>query len=264
MLRAWGRALALSPGRRCFTTEQQKLLKSYASRPETSEKLRVLWTEYAKAQHAFTESSQEAQNSKDEAMRELFEASLPSVQAEVETAKTALTEALLGPVLPGCRGVILEVLAQRAGTDGADFTAWLKRMYEGLAQCKGWRTNVVDCDFTRISLPHPLAGGGEGYRHLILQFEGPDAWELLRFERGLHRLTVMSAKGPVQSTDVRVLASQFIAVCLLSKLISSGPVLGVSPGERCGVRSLSPAFVSTLRPQIRHSPFIRTWRTTCQ
>lgn len=211
------RSICLS---RQFSTLQLQGVKAYLDHTSVPESTRALWNAYRTAQSTLSDASQEVARSNDVEMRDLFAASLPELQSDVHLAQEALTQALIGPLLPGCTGVIIEVLAQRAGSDGADFTAWLKRMWMGLAESQGWSVSVLDYDYCKITLPKPLAGGGEGYRHLILQITGSSSkgnsrdhiWDYLRFERGLHRLTVMSAKGPIQSTDVQVLVSGFCAI----------------------------------------------------
>lgn len=208
---------------RSLSTAQKDKLERYLLHADVSENARSAYHDFATKQETLRQATHEAQHSDDMELRLLFESSLPDLQRDVRVSHGQLLEHILGAHLPRTRGAILEVLAQRAGTDGADFSDFLLRMWQGLAGASSWKTRVLDADPIKISVPKPISTGGIGYRHLVLEVVGSDAWDLLQFERGVHRLTVMSWKGKLESTDVRVLVRPFLAcqISLCAELITT-------------------------------------------
>lgn len=74
--------------------------------------------------------------------------------------------------------IIIEIRAGTGGDEAALFVADLARMYSKYAQAKGWRLTVLNSNQTSLG----------GAKHFTLEIEGEDAWELLRYEGGVHRV----------------------------------------------------------------------------
>ncbi len=79
-------------------------------------------------------------------------------------------------------GATLAVLAGAGGDDAEDFAAMLRRMYEGYAALKGWRTVEI----------HSNENDHGGYRNLMLEIDGAGAYGRLKHEIGVHRLVRIS------------------------------------------------------------------------
>ena len=79
-------------------------------------------------------------------------------------------------------GATLAVLAGAGGDDAEDFAAMLRRMYEGYAALKGWRTVEI----------HSNENDHGGYRNLMLEIDGVGAYGRLKHEVGVHRLVRIS------------------------------------------------------------------------
>ncbi|MDD2731066.1 MAG: PCRF domain-containing protein [Candidatus Portnoybacteria bacterium] len=75
-------------------------------------------------------------------------------------------------------GVILEIRAGTGGDEAAIFAADLFRMYTKYAQSQGWNFSVLN------SNPTPLGG----YKEIILEINGTDAFGALENESGVHRV----------------------------------------------------------------------------
>lgn len=194
---------------------QHGALSAYFSQPSTPESHRAAFKHYASLTsdlHSTRLESQTNSVTNDPDLSALFKTSIADLESLCADALSHLKETVLDPPLKECSRVLVEVSAQRAGADGADFTAYLKRMWQGLAAHCGWTCVVQEADYYRITIPKPITGGGEGYRHLVLSVSGDGVWDRLRFERGLHRLTVLSWKGKLESTDVRVMVCQPITL----------------------------------------------------
>lgn len=87
-------------------------------------------------------------------------------------------------------GATLALLAGAGGDDAEDFTAMLRRMYEGYAGRKGWSVRELDAS----------SNDSGGYRSVLLEISGKGAYGRLRHESGVHRLVRIS---PFNAQDKR-------------------------------------------------------------
>ncbi len=76
----------------------------------------------------------------------------------------------------------LAILAGAGGDDAEDFARMLRRMYEGYASSKGWRTREL----------HANENDQGGYRNVMLEISGAGAYGRLKHEAGVHRLVRQS------------------------------------------------------------------------
>jgi len=97
-----------------------------------------------------------------------------------EVAKAALEAQLSGPYDE--RSAILAISAGVGGTDAADWTEMLLRMYLRWAERRGYRTEIVEA----------TAGEEAGLKSVTVSIDGDYAYGYLRTERGTHRLVRIS------------------------------------------------------------------------
>jgi peptide chain release factor 1 len=74
--------------------------------------------------------------------------------------------------------VILEVRAGAGGDEASLFAANLAEMYQKFAAKRGWSFNLV----------HDSKSSAGGYKEAVFEIKGRDAYKLLRFETGVHRI----------------------------------------------------------------------------
>lgn len=74
--------------------------------------------------------------------------------------------------------VILEIRAGAGGDEAAIFAGDLARMYQKYAARRGWKFFIVD--FNQTSL--------DGYKTLVAEIDGDDAYDDLKNESGVHRV----------------------------------------------------------------------------
>lgn len=84
----------------------------------------------------------------------------------------------------------LTILAGAGGDDAEDFAAMLRRMYEGYARLKGWDARELDAS----------ENDRGGYRSVVLEISGKNAYGRLKKEAGVHRLVRIS---PFNANDKR-------------------------------------------------------------
>lgn len=77
---------------------------------------------------------------------------------------------------------IISIYAGAGGTDAEDFAGMLFRMYQKLAERKGWSIRVL----------HTHENDHGGYRNLSFEVEKKGAYGILRYEYGVHRLVRIS------------------------------------------------------------------------
>jgi peptide chain release factor 1 len=77
------------------------------------------------------------------------------------------------------RDVVMEIRAGTGGDEAAIFAADLFRMYSRYAERQGWRVEVIDTS---------EALGGHGFKEIVVEIQGRDAYSRLKFESGVHRV----------------------------------------------------------------------------
>ncbi len=92
---------------------------------------------------------------------------------------------------------IISVVAGAGGDDAEDFARMLVEMYQKFAEGKGWSVTVLDSN----------TNDHNGYRHIMFQLSGKEAYGTLQSESGVHRLVRISpfnSNGKRQTSFVLV------------------------------------------------------------
>lgn len=77
---------------------------------------------------------------------------------------------------------IVTIVAGAGGDDAEDFARMLVEMYQKYAEKRGWSVTVLDSNTNEQN----------GYRNVVFEVSGKDAYGILRRESGVHRLVRMS------------------------------------------------------------------------
>lgn len=111
-------------------------------------------------------------------LREMYQAE----QDELVEKKDVLEQRLKVLLLPKDpndeKNVILEIRAGTGGEEAALFAANLFRMYSRYAEQQGWKTEILNANYTDIG----------GFKELICLIQGKGAFSRLKFESGVHRV----------------------------------------------------------------------------
>ncbi|MDP3981158.1 MAG: peptide chain release factor 1, partial [Chlamydiota bacterium] len=92
---------------------------------------------------------------------------------------------------------IMEIRAGAGGDEASIFAADLYRMYSRFSESHRWKVEVLTSNPT----------GLKGFKEMIFSIEGPDAYRLLHFESGVHRVQrvpVTEAGGRIHTSTVTV------------------------------------------------------------
>ncbi|MFA5249534.1 MAG: PCRF domain-containing protein [Candidatus Paceibacterota bacterium] len=97
--------------------------------------------------------------------------------------------------------VILEIRAGVGGDEAALFASDLLRMYTRYAQNQGWGTNILHSNQTELG----------GIKEIVIEINGPGAYENLMHEAGVHRIqripkTEKAGRVHTSTASVAVLA----------------------------------------------------------
>ena len=96
---------------------------------------------------------------------------LGRIEKELQAASRA-------PGGEGAEKIIMEIRAGAGGNEAALFAGELYRMYSNFGKAKGWGVTLIDA--------HPTTLGG--YKEVIFEVAGPNAYAALRQEAGVHRV----------------------------------------------------------------------------
>ena len=138
----------------------------------------TLWERLTAGARDLSELFELAESESDEALIAEVSERAASLEAEFQGARTALLFA--GEYADA--DAIVTIQAGAGGTEACDWTAILLRAYMRWAERHKFATEIVD--FTE--------GEGAGYRSVVLEIRGRNAFGWLRAERGVHRLVRIS------------------------------------------------------------------------
>lgn len=114
----------------------------------------------------------------DPEMRGLAEEELARIKAALPEFEQALQLALLPKDAADERSAILEIRAGTGGEEAALFAGDLARMYQRLAEARGWKWEVIEETPTEIG----------GLRDFVAHVSGRGVFARLKFESGVHRV----------------------------------------------------------------------------
>lgn len=114
----------------------------------------------------------------DDDMREFVRAELDSLNERRALLEERLQILLLPKDPNDDKNVFVEIRAAAGGEEAALFAGTLLRMYQRYAEENGWRTEVIDANYTDMG----------GFREVTMSVQGKGAFSKLKFESGTHRV----------------------------------------------------------------------------
>jgi peptide chain release factor 1 len=126
----------------------------------------------------------------DAELREMAEEEVASLIAEREALVSSVLRAMIPPDPTDSRNSVMEIRGGAGGDEANIFAGDLFRMYSRYAETRGWRVEVMSSS---------LADAG-GYKEIIFNMTGEDAYKYLKFESGVHRVQ----RVPATETQGRI------------------------------------------------------------
>ncbi|MFM7217823.1 MAG: peptide chain release factor 1 [Bacteroidota bacterium] len=156
--------------------------------------------EYRNVQSNLDHAKEVVQHEKDEEFREIAKTEL----AELEKLNGELEEIIKVLLIPAdpedAKNAIMEIRGGTGGDEASIFAGDLYRMYIRFCERKGWKIEVVD--FTE--------GTAGGYKEIIFNVHGENAYGTLKYESGVHRVQ----RVPATETQGRIHTSAATVVVL--------------------------------------------------
>ena len=93
--------------------------------------------------------------------------------------------------------IILEIRAGAGGDEAALFAGEMAEMYQRYAEVQGWRWEIVDTSVNTIG----------GYKEASFELRGPDVYQKLQWETGVHRVQRIPAtekQGRIHTSTIQV------------------------------------------------------------
>jgi peptide chain release factor 1 len=114
----------------------------------------------------------------DPELTEMAAEELPELEQKLDRARMDMLAAILPPDENDSRNTIVEVRAGTGGDEAGIFASDLFRMYQRFAEREKWQLEVMD------SSPSEMGG----YKEIIFQVSGNDAFRYFKYESGVHRV----------------------------------------------------------------------------
>jgi peptide chain release factor 1 len=119
-----------------------------------------------------------AQEAEDPEMREMAQAEVADLEGRRDELAATVRELLIPKDPMEDRAAVVEIRAGTGGDEAGLFAADLARMYQRLAERRGWRVEI-------ISVSEGIPGS---IKEAILEVRGAGAYGRLRYESGVHRV----------------------------------------------------------------------------
>ncbi|MGC6424049.1 MAG: peptide chain release factor 1 [Lentimonas sp.] len=123
-------------------------------------------------------------------LREMAQEEIAELEGQMDDLGKAVLVAMIPPDPTDSRNSVMEIRGGAGGDEANIFAGDLYRMYCRYAESKGWRVEVMSTS--------PAETGG--YREIIFNLSGDDAYKYLKFESGVHRVQ----RVPVTETQGRI------------------------------------------------------------
>jgi len=133
----------------------------------------------------------------DDEMAELAAAEVEELQNKLTDVEAELNDALLPKDPNDSRDCIIEIRAAAGGDESSLFAGELYRMYSRWCETHSYKTELVS--------ESPSEAGG--FKEVVFEVHGPDAYRMLKFEAGVHRVQrvpVTESQGRIHTSTVTV------------------------------------------------------------
>lgn len=147
------------------------------------------WREYTSLSDELAETREFAQG-KDADMKELAEAELPGMEERFAELEQEILDRVLEDDPDADKPALIEIRAGAGGDEAALFARDLVNIYNKFATLKGWQSELMDVSESEMG----------GFKEIVLKFTGEDAFRLMRYESGGHRVQ----RVPATETQGRI------------------------------------------------------------
>jgi peptide chain release factor 1 len=177
--------------------QNPSLLQKYSKEQKELEEVVEGWKRYRKLQAELEKIETMLKEESDEELRQLAREEKKGIKKELFLLEDKLSLSLTPRDKFSHRNAVVEIRAGAGGEEAALFAADLYKMYTRFGEEKGWKIENIHF--------HPTDIGG--FKEVIFVVEGKDAFSLLRYESGVHRvqrIPVTESSGRIHTSTVTV------------------------------------------------------------
>ncbi|MFH0891960.1 MAG: peptide chain release factor 1 [Candidatus Falkowbacteria bacterium] len=159
-------------------TRDTKKLADISRRHSELKEIYGLIIELEKIENTIAQNEDILKNETEEELKNMAREELLELEKTCEKLKTDLGKELNPDDPRDKKNVIMEIRAGTGGDESALFAAELFRMYSRFVELKGWK--IIILHSSRIGLG--------GFKEIVFEVRGKNAFSTLKFEAGTHRV----------------------------------------------------------------------------
>ena len=141
--------------------------------------------------------TEELLNSDDEEMKTMASEEVSSLETKIHKNEEELKNLLIPQDPNNEKNVIIEIRAAAGGDEASLFAAELYRMYSRWAEINNYKYELISENPNEVG----------GFKEIIFEINGIDAYKYLKFEAGVHRVQrvpVTESQGRIHTSTVTV------------------------------------------------------------
>lgn len=163
------------------------------------EKVVLAYTEYQNLLSNINSAKEVLENESDEDFREMAKTELEELTVKKDVSEAALKELMIPKDPNDSKNVILEIRAGTGGDEASIFAGDLFRMYQRYCEKNSLKLSLIDSS----------EGSAGGFKEIIANVTGEDAYGKLKYESGVHRVQrvpATEAQGRIHTSAATVAA----------------------------------------------------------
>lgn len=158
--------------------EDPKKLRDYSKEQSELEETVRVYRDYKSKKQQLEEVRALMEEEDDEELKNMAKEEYRTLNEETAALEEQLKKLLIPKDPNDEKNVIVEIRGAAGGDEAALFAADLYKMYSRYAEMKGWRTEVIDANYTELG----------GFKEVTFMIHGKGAYSRLKYENGAHRV----------------------------------------------------------------------------
>lgn len=155
-----------------------KKLREYSKEQSDIQETVDVYRQYKSVKEQIKDAKAMLEEKLDADMREMVKEELSDLENESKDLEERLKILLIPKDPNDDKNVIVEIRGAAGGDEAALFAATLYRMYSRFAEVNGWKTEIIEGNYTELG----------GFKEVIFMINGKGAYSKLKFENGAHRV----------------------------------------------------------------------------
>jgi peptide chain release factor 1 len=155
-----------------------KKLREYSKEQSDIQETVDAYRQYKTIKEQLKDAKAMLEDKLDADMREMVKEEISELEVEVKELEERLKVLLIPKDPNDDKNVIVEIRGAAGGDEAALFAGTLYRMYSRYAEVQGWKTEIIEANYTELG----------GYKEVIFMISGKGAYSKLKFENGAHRV----------------------------------------------------------------------------